>query len=143
MPLPRSVFITNQSIPNLLAELARAPSKEVDVASSASFVDEPSYLGEIQIEWERFYESIVELSIKELGPPTSRYDWKEYSKRPWLTILRPELSVHILTIWDQCERCAYLRFGWEDRELPFVIAFGMKNSIATGYSYPGQFGLSK
>lgn len=138
MTLPHCVFQSDQKVPDLLTALRGRPEQEVDIAASKSFYNWPPDWDEIYAVWQDHYEERKAAATSVLGPPDFDGHWDDPSF-PGEEILHEYLSAHLLTVWRQGDEVIYLRFGYEDKELPFVIALGTKKSRGDAYSYPGQF----
>lgn len=138
MKLPRCVFQSDQDVSDLLKALRSRPEQEVDIAASKSFYNWPPDWDEIYAAWELHYRESQAAATAVLGSPDFDGRWDEPSF-PGEEVLHEYLSAHLLTVWRQGDELVYLRFGHEDKELPFVIALGTKKAKGDAYSYPGQF----
>lgn len=139
--LPHNAHLDTRSAEELMFAIQADDSKEIDLAASKHFYEVP-----MDFDWDQItsaYEAEYEKRLREfskvLGEPSYRGRWDASDFDEWNSVVPEYASAVELAVWKVGEKRLYLRYGWEDKEIPMIIALGMEGCEMTGIAYPGQF----
>lgn len=133
MELPHNAYLSSATVEEFIEALKKAPQREIDLAVSRSFFN---YDWEIDVasHYQTFYEAMV-IEIKGiLGEPVFQGSHETFAE--WETILPEYVDYLNLTVWKVEGRHFYLRFSWEDKEIPMIVAFGVEGADVSDINHP-------
>jgi hypothetical protein len=84
-----------------------------------------------------FFENMVESMSALLGPPVCRARSDGSDRKEWDSILPEYADAQDLAVWEKDGIHLYLRYSWEDKEAPILIALGTEGCADNGLAYPG------
>lgn len=139
--LPHGSHLDSKTAEELLAVLKRDGTTEIDLAASKHFYDVP-----LGFDWRAVTEAYNACFDRHqndltaiLGTPIFVGNWESPDLEKWTRLLPPFADALRLVVWKRGDRHIYLRQGWEDKEIPILIALGLEGCKMTGIAYPGQF----
>ena len=138
MELPHNCYVTTQPISGCIQAATNDKSIEVDLAASRHFFD---YEGDWDVSdrYSEYFEDIKIQICEILGDPIYSGLWDDPNRSEWDQILSEGVDAVELAVWMHEDSKLYLRLGWEDKEIPIIIAIGIEGAEPNYTEYPGQF----
>jgi hypothetical protein len=135
-PLPHNAFTSALSIQDCISSIMVDRTSELLLASSLDFSwDFEEDYGEVADSYQAYFDSVVSDVVTILGTPVFRGRWDSPDVDPWVTDFG--LSDHIVdvAIWKSESIDLYVRWHWEDKEIPILVAIGAKGCSMTDEHY--------
>ena len=131
-PLHHNAFITALTVHECVSSIQIDRATELLLASSYEFPwDFDGDYNEVFKSYHAYFESIVSEIEALHGAPVYRGGWKSPDIEPWTSELGLSNLVQDIAIWKIDSTEIYLRWYWEDKELPILVALGAKGCEPT------------
>ena len=132
VPLHHNAFITALTVQECISSIQVDKTKELLLASSYEFPwDFDGDYNEIFNSYHAYFESIVSEIEALHGAPIYRGSWKSADIESWASELGLSNLIQDIAIWNIDSNEIYIRWYWEDKELPILVALGAKGCKLT------------
>ena len=135
MILPHNCYITAKTVSDCIQAATADDSTEVNLAVSNLFF---GYEGDLDVSdrYSDYFRSAAKQICEVLGDQIYMGRWDDPSYSEWNSILAEDVDAVELVVWNHGDRILYLRYGWEDTELPIVVAIGLEDAEPNYGEYP-------
>ncbi len=135
MTLPHNCYITPLSVSDSIQAVIADNSVETNLAVSKLFF---GYEGDLDVsdKYSDYFTSATNKISEILGDPIYMGRWDDPNRCEWNSVLADDLDAVELVVWGHGDTKLYLRFGWEDTELPIIVAMGIEGAEPNYSEYP-------
>ncbi len=112
------------------------PEVEVDLTTSKSLFNFDGDWAALSM-YIAYFDQMTDALSATLGTPVYAGSFESLGWDHWSSALM--VDANHLVIWSVDGRNLYLRYIWEDKEIPILLAVGVEGCEACLVPYPGQF----
>ena len=124
MTLPHNAYLTSVPLKDAISSALSNRTVEVNLAVSHDFYDFWEEYSEVETPYLEYFDNTAHAIANILGDPIYRGSCEAPATLEWISALELHASAVHLVVWERDNLKLYLRYGWEDKEIPIVVALG-------------------
>jgi hypothetical protein len=107
----------------------------VDLAVSRAFYNFEGDFTETEPPYIEYFETTAKAITNILGKPVYQGRWDAPETKEWIATLKLHADVMDLVVWEIDRVKLYLRYSWEDKEIPMLVALGAEGCQPSAMNY--------